>query len=198
VNTDLALRVQTHNLSAEVGGYVNYIEDFIFPNPTGESDPESGFQIFDITQGNARLAGFEAAADYHPIGFLHLRLTADHTNGQNTSTDTPLPFIPPFRVTYTARVEGERAGFLRHSYFSVGGETNTRQTRLDPEDFAPAGYTLAHLGAGTTVPVGRATFAVDLQLRNVFDTEYASFLSRYKTYALDPGRNFVVQVSTLF
>jgi iron complex outermembrane recepter protein len=101
-------------------------------------------------------------------------------------------------VTYTARVEGEPAGFLRHSYFSVGGETNTRQTRLDPEDFAPAGYTLAHLGAGTTVPVGRATIAVDLQLRNVFDTEYASFLSRYKTYALDPGRNFVVQVSTLF
>jgi iron complex outermembrane receptor protein len=107
VNTDLALRVQTQNLSAEVGGYVNYIEDFIFPNPTGQSDPESGFQIFEITQGNARLAGFEAAADYHPIGLLHLRLTADYTNGQNTTTDKPVPFIPPFRVTYEAKVEGE-------------------------------------------------------------------------------------------
>jgi hypothetical protein len=29
----------------------------------------------------------------------------------------------------------------------------------------------------------------------VFDKAYASFLSRYKTYALDPGRNLVVQVS---
>jgi outer membrane receptor protein involved in Fe transport len=36
----------------------------------------------------------------------------------------------------------------------------------------------------------------DLQLRNVFDKAYASFLSRYKTYALDPGRNFIVRVST--
>ena len=32
----------------------------------------------------------------------------------------------------------------------------------------------------------------------VFDKEYASFLSRYKTYALDQGRNFIVQVSTAF
>jgi iron complex outermembrane receptor protein len=198
VNTDLALRVQTRSLSAEVGGYINYLDDFIFPNPSGESDPASGFQIFDITQGNARLAGFEAAAEYHPVGLVHLRVTADYTNGQNTSTDTPLPFIPPFRVTYTARVEADPARFFRHSYISVGGESNSRQTRLDPDDFAPDGYTLLHIGAGTTLPVGRATFAVDVQVRNLFNERYASFLSRYKTYALDPGRNFVLQVSSAF
>lgn len=197
-NTDLAVRVQTGNLSAEVGGYVNYIDAFIFPNPTGSEDPASGLQIFDISQGDARLAGFEAAAEYHPLGLLHLRLTADYTHGQNTTTGLPLPFIPPFRATYTVRVEGEPAGFLRHSYVSLGGESNARQTRLDPEDFAPAGYTLVHFGAGTTLPAGRATFALDVQVRNLFDQRYASFLSRYKTYALDPGRNLVVQVSTVF
>jgi iron complex outermembrane recepter protein len=109
-----------------------------------------------------------------------------------------LPFIPPFRATYSVRLEGESAGWLRHSYLSLGGESNARQTRLDPEDFAPAGYTLVHLGAGMTVPAGRATFALDLQLRNVFDESYAGFLSRYKTYALDPGRNLIVQLSTVF
>ena len=198
VNTDLALRVQTNDLTAEIGGFANYIDNFIFPNPTGEFDPESGFQIFDITQGNSRLTGFEAAAQYHPTRFLHLRATADYTRGQNTSTDTPLPFIPPFRATYSARLEGGPTGFVQHPYFSVGGESNARQTRVDPEDFAPPGYTLAHLGAGFTVPAGRAEFAFDFQLRNLFDKEYASFLSRYKTYAPDPGRNFVVQVSTVF
>lgn len=197
-NTDLALRVQTRHLSAEIGGYVNYIDGFIFPNPTGVEDPGSGFQIYDITQGNARLAGFEAAAEYHPIELLHLRVTADYTRGQNTSTDTPLPFIPPFRATYTVKVEGEPGRWMRHSYLSLSGESNARQTRLDPEDYAPAGYTLGHVGAGTTVPAGRATFAIDLQLRNLFDEAYAGFLSRYKTYALDPGRNLVIQVSTAF
>ena len=35
-------------------------------------------------------------------------------------------------------------------------------------------------------------------MRNVINTSYANFLSRYKTYALDPGRNFTVRVSTGF
>jgi iron complex outermembrane receptor protein len=197
-NTDLALRVQTRDLNAEVGAFANYVDNFIFPDPSGAIDPESGFQIFDITHGNARLNGFEAAAEYHPTTFLHLRATADYTRGQNTTTDTPLPFIPPFRATYSVRLEGGATGFAQHAYLSIGGESNARQTRTDPEDFAPSGYTLVHLAAGFVVPAGRSAFALDLQLRNALDQEYANFLSRYKTYALDPGRNFVVQVSTAF
>jgi outer membrane receptor protein involved in Fe transport len=46
--------------------------------------------------------------------------------------------------------------------------------------------------------MGERTVALDFQLRNAFDKEYASFLSRYKTYALDPGRNFIVRVSAAF
>jgi iron complex outermembrane receptor protein len=198
INTDLAVRVQTSALSAEVGAFANYIDNFIFPDPTGETDPESGFQIFDITQGNARLTGFEAAVEYHATPWLHLRGGADYTRGQNRSTDTPLPFIPPFRATYSVRFEGGDGGRFQHPYFSIGGESNSRQTNLDPEDFAPDGYTLMNLGAGVAIPMGERTVALDVQLRNALDKEYANFLSRYKTYALDPGRNFVVRVTAAF
>jgi iron complex outermembrane receptor protein len=198
INSDLALRVQTTDLTAEVGAFANYIDNFIFPNPTSEFDPESGFQIFQISQGDARLAGFEAAAQYHATRWLHLRGTADYTHGQNTTTDTPLPFIPAFRATYSARLEGTGKGWLQRPYLSLGGESNARQTRLDPEDFAPPGYTLVNFGGGFAMPAGRSQFAVDVQVRNVFDKEYTSFLSRYKTYALDMGRNVIVQVSTEF
>ncbi|MDQ2673554.1 MAG: TonB-dependent receptor, partial [Chloroflexota bacterium] len=173
VNGDLALRVQTSALSVEIGAFANYIDNFIFPDPTGEVDPESGFLIYDITQGDARLTGFEAAVEYHANAWLHLRSTADFTRGRNRSTDTPLPFIPPFRVTYSARLEGGDRGRLQHTYFSIGAETNARQTDLDPEDFAPDGYTLVNLGAGVVLPMGRRTFAVDFQLRNALDEEYA-------------------------
>ncbi|MBA3521496.1 MAG: TonB-dependent receptor [Gemmatimonadales bacterium] len=198
INADLAVRVQGRQVTAEVGGFANFIDNFIFPDPSGQIDPESGFEIFDITQGDARLTGFEAAVEYHLTPFLHLRGTADYTRGQNTTTDAPLPFIPPFRATYTVRLEGDREGWLRNPYLSVGGESNSSQTRLDIEDFAPQGYTLAHLAGGFVLPLGERNVAVDLQLRNAFDKEYANFLSRYKRYALDPGRNLIARVSTEF
>ncbi|HEX2250532.1 MAG TPA: TonB-dependent receptor [Gemmatimonadales bacterium] len=198
VNTDLALRIQGKTVTAEVGGFANFIDNFIFPDPTGEIDPESGLQIFQISGGNARLTGFEAAVEFHPTSFLHLRGAADYTRGQNTTTDRPLPFIPPFRATYSARLEAGEWGWLEAPYFSIGGESNARQRRLDPEDFAPEGYTLVNVGGGFTFPVGSRRVSVDLQLRNAFDKAYANFLSRYKTYALDPGRNLIVRVGTGF
>jgi iron complex outermembrane receptor protein len=205
-NADLAVRVQTSALRAEIGTFNNAIQDYIFSRPTGETDPESGFQIFDVTQGNAVLRGFEAAVEYHPTRYLHLQGSADYTHGQNSSTDTPLPSIPPFRATYTARLEGNRTGWLESPYVSIGGESNARQARLDPSEaeffdesgYQTAAYTLLNLGGGFTLPTGRDGLRVDLQLRNALDTEYSSFLSRYKTYALDPGRNLTVRVSTGF
>jgi iron complex outermembrane receptor protein len=198
INTDLALRLQGKKITAEIGGFANFIDNFIFPDPSGEIDPASGLQIFDITQGNAELTGLEAALEYHPVPFLHLRGTADYTRGQNTSTDRALPLIPPFRATYSARLEGGQRGWIESSYLSLGGESNARQTRVDPEDFAPAGYSLANVAGGVVVPLGGRSVAFDAQVRNLFNKEYANFLSRYKTYALDPGRNFIVRVTTAF
>jgi iron complex outermembrane receptor protein len=206
LNTDLAFRVQTSTVRAEIGAFANYIQDYIFSRPTTETDPESGFQIFDVSQGDARLLGFEGAFEYHATRYLHLQGTADYTNGQNTSTDEPLPGIPPFRATYTARLEGNRTGWLESPYLSVGGESDSKQSRLDPSEgeffaesgYQSEGYTLLNFGAGFTVPTGRQGLRVDLSLRNALDKKYANFLSRYKTYALDPGRNLTLRLSTDF
>jgi iron complex outermembrane receptor protein len=192
LNADLGLRAQTASASLDIGGFVNRVDNYIFPDPTAEIDPESGFQIFDYTQGDARLVGFEAAAEAHLSRLVHVKATADYVRGQNLATNRPLPFIPPFRVGYELRLEGDDWGSLRAPHFSIGGETNSRQTRLDPEDIGPAGYTLVHLGGG----VGLGDVQLEVDVRNLFDKAYANFLSRYKRYALDPGRNLTVRVST--
>ncbi|HEV8305654.1 MAG TPA: TonB-dependent receptor [Gemmatimonadales bacterium] len=194
LNSDLALRIQSDRVLAEAGVFLNLIDGFIYPRRTGAVDTASGFDVFQTVQGNARLSGFEASAEYHAATFLHLRAAADYVRGQNTSTDTPLPWIPALRVTYAARFEGHGAGTLREPYLSVGGETNAKQTKLDPDDVAPDGYTLLHVGGGIQVRAGARLVSVDVTLRNVLDTEYASFLSRYKTYALDPGRSLMIRV----
>ena len=196
LNTDLAFRVQSERVSAEIGGFVNLVDDYIYPRPTGFEDPESGFAIYDYTQGNARLYGLEAVAEYHPTAALHFRGTADYVRGQNTDLDLPLPFIPPLRVTYSVRVEAPPVGPIAGPYISAEGESNLRQGDPDPQDFAPPGYTLAHIGGGFGIPVGERTIGFDVQVRNLFDATYTNFLSRYKAWAFDPGRNVIVRVST--
>jgi iron complex outermembrane receptor protein len=142
--------------------------------------------------------GFETVVEYHPAAWLHFRGTADYVHGQNTDLDEPLPFVPPLRATYAVQLEGPRVGSIEGLYFTVQGETNARQTRLAPNDTAPPGATLVHLGAGGGTTLAGRTFVLDVQVRNLFDTRYTSFLSRYKLYASDPGRNIIVRASTTF
>ncbi len=198
LNADLALRLQTATLSAEIGVFSNWVDGFIYPDPTGLTDSASGFPIYDITQGDARLAGFEASAEWHPVAALHLRGGLDYVRGDNQTTNQPLAFIPPLRATYNARLELVDIGVLRSPWFSVGGETNAKQTRLDPQDYAPTGFTLVHLGAGTQLELGGRTLALTIQLRNALDARYTSFMSRYKFYALDAGRSLIVSARTEF
>jgi iron complex outermembrane receptor protein len=210
LNGELSLRVQGAQVAAEFGGFVNRINDFIYTVPTGTTDPESGFEIYDVTQGDATLAGFEGSLEYHPTEYLHLQGTADYVHGTNTSTHDPLPSMPPFRATYLARLEGRKLGSLSSPYLSVGGESNARQTRLNPAEilffgqafdgagYRPAAYSLVNVAAGFALPTTRGrTVQIDLQLKNAFNKEYADFLSHLKTNAPNPGmgRNFIARVT---
>ena len=47
-----------------IGGFANFIQNFIFSIPTGATDPGSGFEIFDVTQGKVSM---ESAHDDYGV-----------------------------------------------------------------------------------------------------------------------------------
>ncbi len=194
LNTDLAVRMQGHGVAAEFGVFRNAINDYIYADPTGETDTESGLQVYRYAQGDAVLTGIESSADVHLRSWLHLRGGADYTRGQNTTTDQPLAFVAPVRVSYSVRFEPSLRT-VHDTYFQVGGETNAQQRRLDPDDIAPPGYTVVNLSTGGAFDLVGRRVLLDLQARNLLDTSYRSFLSRYKRYADDAGRNVIVRVT---
>ena len=212
LNTDLALRLQTTRAAVELGGFVNWVQDFIYTVPTGQTDPGSGFQVYDVTQGNARLSGVELAGQVHPTRWLHLQGTADYVRGTNTSTGNPLPAMPPFRVTWNVRLETAGRGLFSEPYFLFSGESHARQGRLDPAEasffadafggkgYRSAAYSLVNLGGGFSLGPSPKALHVDLVVRNLFNTAYADFLSRLKTNAENPGigRNVVLRLSSTF
>lgn len=198
INGDVAVRVQASSVRAEVGGFVNGIRDYIYTRPTGTFDPESGFEIFETVQGNARLVGFEASAEAHPDRRVHLSVSTDFVRGDNTDTDTPLPWIPSLRGVYGVRFEPDPTGWAKDVYVGLRGESVARQTRLDPFDTGVPAHTLAHAEAGATLPVGSSEVTLDLGVRNLFDRGYRDFMSRFKAYAQAPGRNFTARLTTRF
>jgi outer membrane receptor protein involved in Fe transport len=101
------------------------------------------------------------------------------------------------RLIYGARIQKPSAGRgVVQPYFTATAESNWKQTRIDPRDVAPPGYTVASIGAGAGRVMPRGLLTVDLSVKNVFDTQYRSFMSRYKEYALAPGRVVTLKVTT--
>jgi iron complex outermembrane receptor protein len=193
LNTELGVRVGARTLSAELTGFVNRVSDYIYLRPFGRGE---AFDSMQVVQGDARIAGLEGRAAWRAAEHVTLQLSGDWTRGDNLTANVPLTFIPPPRLVYGVRVEGERWRGLLGPYLTLAGETNARQSRLDPRDFGPAGYTLLTAGAGASWLAPRGPVTVDLTVRNALDVRYRSFMSRYKGFALGPGRALVLRLST--
>jgi len=194
LNTDVGVRVSASRLTAEATSFVNVVDDYIYLRPFGTG---AAFDSLEVVQGNARLTGFEARAAFRPADWVTVQASTDYVRGDNTTARVPLTFIPPLRALYGVRLEAARwRGAVRAPYMTMSGETNARQTRLDPRDVGPPGYTTATLGGGFTYVVPRGAVTVDLSIRNLFDVRYRSFMSRYKEFALAPGRTLVLRVTT--
>ena len=194
LNTEVGVRVSTSGLTGDAAAFVNTVRDYIYLRPFGTG---AAFDSLEVVQGDARLAGLEARAAYRPRDWLTVQASADYVRGTNRAAGVPLTFIPPLRAMYGVRVERARwRGAVRAPYLALSGETNARQTRLDPRDVGPPGYTTATLGGGFSVLSPRGATTVDLSVRNLLDARYRSFMSRYKEFALAPGRAVVLRVTT--
>ena len=115
--------------------------------------------------------------------------------GTNRATHEPLPLVPPARAALGAELHGTGLSWADRAYAGAEVEAATRQTRLDPLDIPTGGYTLLNLSAGFVRPLLGRICHVDLAVRNATNVSYRSFLSRYKEFALDPGRNVVLRLS---
>src|SRR6266850_8005360 len=109
--------------------------------------------------------------------------------GTNLAAHEPLPLLPPLRAM---------VGFGWRDRFTVDVDAYDRPRRLNPLDIATPGYALVYLGGGADVRLFGRAMRLDVSLRNAFNQRYRSFLSRYKAFAFDPGRNLIVRLSSGF
>ena len=204
-NVDGGLRWRGRSGGGELALYHNRIEHFIYVAPTNQVI--DSLRVYQTVQTRATLWGGEATVQVEVLDALSLRAQADFVHGTNDQTGRPLPLMPPLRGALEAEVHGHTADG-GGSYAGFEAELVARQERLASDsipgspavtvDVPTAGYALLHLEAGLARRLGGRLVRLDLRVRNATNTRYRDYLSRYKEFALDAGRNVVLRVVTEF
>jgi len=196
LNLDGSLRWSSRRAHAELSGFHNRIDDFIYIAPTGQQ--QGNLSVYRYQHTLATLNGAEFSADVDPTSIVTLRARYDIVHGTNEDTDEPLPLMPAPRTTLETDFHTVGLSWAERAHAGVDVEISSKQTRLGQFDQPTDGYTLLGLDAGLARHIGSHPFRFDLRVRNLANTRYTSFLSRYKSFALDPGRNILVRISADF
>jgi len=192
-NLDVGLRWHSSRGSVEANAFRNYVDDFIYITPTAEF--RNGLRVFRHLHGDALLTGGEIAGEVVVTPSFLLRARHDFVRGTNEDTDDPLPLMPAPRSTAGAEYRFTTPS-LGESFVSGEVENVLRQKRPNSFDVVTAGYTLLNFDLGVHYRLlGRDT-RVDLGIRNAANRKYRDFMSRYKEFALEPGRNIMLRLST--
>ena len=208
---DLGLDFTSHYLSAQVALFANRIENYIFAKRSDQV-MEEGYLTYIYTQGDARLLGFEAGLDFHPVHAVHFENTFSYVDARQLHVDEDmkyLPMTPAPRWTSELKVELSHGNhLLNNSYVALGLEAFMKQDhyyKADNTETATPGYALLNLSAGTDLTIRKKKIAeLYLIADNLLDRAYQNHLSRLK-YAdynrvtgrqgvFNMGRNFIIKV----
>lgn len=193
LNLDLSARWEGSRVRGEIAGFRNDIRDFIYLAPTLEMN--QGLRVFRHQQADALLTGGEASAEVELAPSISVRARHDFVRGTNKETGEPLPLMAPARTAVGA--DFKIVPTWANSFFA-GAEVEyvAKQNRPNPNDFVTDSYTLLNFDLGVERNfLGRST-RLEVGVRNAGNVRYKNFLNRYKEFALEPGRNIIIRVST--
>lgn len=197
-NIEAGTRISSKVFNAEISFFRNVVNNFIYPSPTDKTDSASGYSIYDIRQDRSTFWGYEYSIQFSPLSWALLMIKGDYVWTENNASGNPLPLTPPMKNIFEIKIQNSGIGFLNNPYFNIEAKFVSSQTRVDEFEFTTDSYTLFSTGLGFDL-IGTGTLAsVDFSITNLFDAKYTDHLSRYKYYAMNPGRSFNLKISLPF
>jgi len=217
-SADLSLRVRQDRVTAEVTGYVNAIQNYIYLENTGDINEGAGLPIYAANQTDALIPGIEATLEVSALPWLQVGGSTAIVDGTGDGLDEEgggegqLPLIPANTLSGFLRYVPSGQGAFSNPFVEVEVKRALEQDaagRFEPFSqfdggFGPPfgtastrAYTVVNAEVGTTVDLG-APLSLSVEVRNLLDETYRDFLDTYKGYALSPGRDVRFSLSTRF
>lgn len=179
---DVSFRWRFARASGEVSYFRNSIDNFIFRDPTGES--EEDFPVVRFTGADSVLQGIEAHTDFEISPSWIAEVGLDVVRGELSATNQPLPRIPPVRFR----------GGLRYRYnaLQAGAEVVIagEQDRVFGAETPTDGYANLKLFGVYSLQQGKLLHTFTARLDNATNETYYNHLSFIKDFVPEMGRNF--------
>jgi iron complex outermembrane receptor protein len=203
INADVTLRHVGRAVRLELAAYQNMIDGYIYLRPFGDVATVRGaYPGYRFSQTDARLRGLEASALFSPDPWWSLYLSGTLVRGYDRTAGTNLFDIPADRLIANVRVYGPTSQRVREPYLEVGTTLVRRQDHVPPNTvykLPTAGYALLNVEAGVgALRIAGAPLRLSVAVRNLLDTAYRDYLTRYRLFVDDPGRDVVVRLTVPF
>lgn len=196
IGLELFFRYRSNRFSAELAGYRNDFQNYLYAQDTGEqsvSDPS--LNNYQFIGESALFYGTEFSADIQLTNQFSVGGTLSYTIAERDvgeeeqqvtgySGDTrPLPMIPPLQGSVYGR-------FSKNNFTTtIRYKLSDKQTRLGEFETETDGYSLLSASVQYRFSTSGILHTVSLSGSNLLGTTYRDHLSRIKDVFPAPGRN---------
>jgi iron complex outermembrane receptor protein len=202
-----SLHYESEKLFADIGVYVNYINNYIYLQPqAGKPDAtiqtiEGFFPRFNFTQTDALFKGADFDVKWRITNHLQYEPKITLVFANDLTNHDYLVLIPPERFQNSIEYRWQKLGKLKNVFIRLGNTYVAKQTRIPlNSDFVPPpnGYDLFFAAIGLSLPLGNQEMSISIQGNNLTNTAYRDYLDFFRYYADEPGRSIQLKIRIPF
>lgn len=192
---------QSESWKFQVEPYVNYMRDFInlIPSFPATLTIRGAFPTFEFQQINALLYGIDLQAEKPIVDWLKIKWTASVLRARDLEANDWLVQMPADRSSVSLTYEQIKGRYTFN--FSPQVEWVNKQWRVPPEsDYIspPESYLLLGLQSGIKREGKSGESFINLEINNLLNERYRSYLNRYRYFADELGFNLKIRVGHRF
>jgi len=214
---------EKENLSAEFSVFGNLIFNYFYLKPGGITRNIRGaYPFYRYAQTNALFLGSDASVSWKLNDHLTISPRGSFIYAGDFTNRDFLPFIPANRLELFFRNERPLKNSKNIVFLELRNRYVFRQFRepgvINPEAFlnyqnpqtiisndrifdfmaAPDGYFLTGISAGLNLKSEKIRYDIRLSADNLFNASYREYTNRFRYFADEPGRNFIISIKTTF
>ncbi len=206
-------------------GYANYITNYIFLRPVGVTETLRGvYPALKYHQTDALFLGADITGEVNLTDHVNWNSKVSLLRASDERNHDYLLYIPSSRAESALRFVFKERTRLKNIYIepkvkyiakqsraprvvtvsefrdAIENDTDPLQGKTTNFDFMepPDGYVLLNLSAGLTLHSDKVQYNVRAVVENIANTSYREYSNRFRYYADDLGRNFLLSFKCIF